>query len=115
VFIRSNGATHSLWRAVDQDGAVLDILVQPRRNAAAARKFFRKLLKRLRFVPRVVITDKLARYRAAMWGVLRSVEHRRHKGLNNRAENFRCWPFSPSAHRSWQSRAWTAKNSYRMA
>jgi putative transposase len=61
--------------------------VQPRRDAAAARKFFRKLLKGLRYVPRVVITDKLARYGAAKRDVLPGVEHRRHTGLNNRAEH----------------------------
>jgi putative transposase len=87
VFIRINGEQHYLWRAVDQDGQVLDILVQSRRDAAAARKFFRKLLKRLSYVPRVVITDKLASYGAAKREALPSVEHRRHKGLNNRAEN----------------------------
>jgi putative transposase len=48
-----------LWRAVDQEGMVLDILVQSRRNKAAAKKFFRKLLKGLGYVPRVIITDKL--------------------------------------------------------
>jgi len=87
VFLAINGVQHSLWRAVDQEGAVLDILVQSRRDAAAARKFFRTLLKGLRYVPRVVITDKLASYGAAKRDVLPSVEHRRHKGLNNRAEN----------------------------
>ncbi len=87
VFISINGAQHYLWRAVDQDGTVLDILVQSRRNKIAARKFFRKLLKGLRYVPRVLITDKLASYEAAKLAVLPSVEHRRHKGLNNRAEN----------------------------
>ncbi len=87
VFIRINGATHYLWRAVDQDGQVLDILVQSRRDAAAATTFLRKLLKGLEYVPRVVITDKLASYGAAMRAVLPSAEHRRHKGLNNRAEN----------------------------
>ncbi len=61
--------------------------MQPRRDAAAARKFFRKLLKGLRYVPRVVITDKLARYGAAKRDVLPGVEHRRHTGLNNRAEH----------------------------
>ena len=60
VFIRINGETHYLWRAVDQHGEVLDILVQSRRNKRAARKFFRKLLKGLEYVPRVLITDKLA-------------------------------------------------------
>ncbi len=87
VFITINGATHYLWRAVDQEGHVLDILVQSRRNKAAAKKFFRTLLKGLQYVPRVVITDKLASYDAARREVLPGVEHRRHKGLNNRAEN----------------------------
>ena len=87
VFIVINGVTHYLWRAVDQEGNVLDILVQARRDAAAARKFFRKLLKGLQYIPRVVITDKLASYSAAKRMVLPSVEHRRHKGLNNRAEH----------------------------
>jgi putative transposase len=87
VFVSINGTQHYLWRAVDQDGQVLDILVQARRDKAAAVKFLRKLLKGLAYVPRVLITDKLASYGAAMREVLPSVEHRRHKGLNNRAEN----------------------------
>src|ERR687893_2127446 len=87
VFLTINGARQYLWRAVDQDGNVLDILVQPRRDKAAAVRFLRKLLKGLAYVPRVVITDKLASYGAALREVLPSVEHRRHKGLNNRAEN----------------------------
>jgi putative transposase len=87
VFSRINGATHYLWRAVDHDGQALDILVQARRDEAAAVKFLRRLLKDLAYVPRVVITDKLASYGAAMRAVLPHVEHRRHKELNNRAEN----------------------------
>jgi len=87
VFVSINGVQQYLWRAVDQDGNVLDILVQARRDKAAAVKFLRKLLKGLAYVPRVVITDKLASYGAAMREVLPGVEHRRHKGLNNRAEN----------------------------
>ena len=87
VFITINGVQHYLWRAVDQDGAVLDILVQSRRDKRAATKFFRRLLKYLAYVPRVLITDKLASYSAAQREILPSVEHRRHKGLNNRAEN----------------------------
>ncbi len=83
----SNGVQHPLWRAGDQDGTVLDILVQPRRDKKAAVKFPRKLLKGLMYVPRVVITDKRARDAAALREVLPSVEHRRHKGRNNRAEN----------------------------
>jgi len=87
VFIQINGVQHHLWRAVDQDGTVLDILVQARRDKRAAVKFPRKFLKGLTYVPRVVVTDKLASYGAALREVLPSVEHRRHKGLNNRAEN----------------------------
>ncbi len=87
VFIRINGTIHYLWRAVDQHGNVLDILVQPRRDAKAAKKFFRRLLKGSRYVPRVLVTDKLASYGAAHRVVMPSVAHRRSKYLNNRAEN----------------------------
>ena len=87
VFLTINGKLHYLWRAVDQHGNVLDILVQSRRNKRAAKKFFRKLLKGCQYVPRVLITDKLGSYGAAKKEVLRSVEHRQHKRLNNRAEN----------------------------
>ncbi|SOF02073.1 Transposase (or an inactivated derivative) [Streptomyces sp. OV198] len=59
VFIKINGVQKYLWRAVDQDGMVLDILVQSRRDKAAARRFFRRLLKKTRAVPRVIVTDKL--------------------------------------------------------
>jgi putative transposase len=62
VFIRINGEAHYLWRAVDQDGNVLDILAQSRRDEKAAKRFFRKLLKGLQYVPRVIITDKLGSY-----------------------------------------------------
>ena len=58
VFLTINGERHYLWRAVDQDDNVLDILVQSRRNKHAAKKFFRKLFKGLTYVPRVIITDK---------------------------------------------------------
>lgn len=87
VLIAINGVTHSRWHAVDQDGTVLDILVQSRRNKAAAKKFFRRLHKYLAYVPRVVITDTLASYGAAKREVLPSVEHRQHRRLNNRAEH----------------------------
>ena len=87
VFLKINGETHYLWRAVGQAGHVLDILVQRRRNQAAALRFLRKLLKGLRYVPRVLITDKLASYGAAKREALPSVEHRQHRYLNNRAEN----------------------------
>jgi putative transposase len=87
VFIKVNGTMRYLWRAVDQDGNVLDILVQERRDTAAAKRFFRKLLKDLQYVPRVIVTDKLRSYGAAHRQVMPSVEHRSSKYLNNRAEN----------------------------
>jgi putative transposase len=86
-FLAINGARHYLWRAVDQDGHVLDILVQRRRNKKAAKKFFRKLLKGCQYVPRVIVTDQLKSYGAAKRDILPSVEHRQHRYLNNRAEN----------------------------
>jgi putative transposase len=82
-----HGARHYLWRAVDQDGTGLDILVQRRRDKKAAKKFFRKLLKGLTYVPRVIVTDKLKSYGAAKCEMLPRVEHRQHRSLNNRAEH----------------------------
>jgi putative transposase len=87
VFIKINGRLQYLWRAVDQDGNVLDILVQNRRDTVAARRFFRRLLKKTGAVPRVVVTDKLRSHGAAHREVMPCVEHRSHTGLNNRAEN----------------------------
>jgi putative transposase len=66
---------------------VLDVLVQSRRNAKAARRLMRKLLKAQSHAPRVIITDKLRSYDAAKAKIMPGVEHRSHKGLNNRAEN----------------------------
>ena len=86
MFIRIRGKLHYLWRAVDQDGHVLDILVQSRRNTKAAERFFRKLLKGLQYAPRVVVTDKLKSYAAAKRKVLPHAEHRQSRYLNNRAE-----------------------------
>jgi hypothetical protein len=87
VFLTIHGKRHYLWRAVDQDDHVLDILVQSRRNKQAAKKFFRKLLKGLQYVPRVIITDKLKSYGAAKREILPGVEHRQSRYLNNRCEN----------------------------
>lgn len=87
VFIKIDGERKYLWRAVDADGTVLDIPVQNRRDKAATRRFFRRLLKTTCSVPRVIVTDKLRSYGAAHREVMPSVEHRSHKGLNNRAEN----------------------------
>ncbi|MFD8080025.1 IS6 family transposase [Streptomyces sp. NPDC059718] len=87
AFVKINGERKYLWRAVDQDGNVLDILVQSCRDKAAARSFFRKLVEKTQSVPRVIVTDKLRSYGAAHREVMPWVEHRSHKGLNNRAEN----------------------------
>jgi putative transposase len=86
VFLTMNGDRHYLWRAVDQDGNILDIVVQRRRDKHAAKKFFRKLLTGLAYVPRVLITDKLKSYGAAKRDILPGVEHRQHRYRNNRAE-----------------------------
>ncbi len=80
-----NGVKHWLWRAVDANGDVLDILVQPRRNAKAARRFLRRLIARFGD-PRVVITDKLRSYIKPIRGLAPDADHRAHKGLNNRIE-----------------------------
>ena len=80
------GRKHYLWRAVDKDGFVLDVLVQSRRNAKAARRLLRKLLKKQGWSPRVMVTDKLELWRAKR-AIMPGVEHRQHKGLNNRVEN----------------------------
>src|SRR3954469_6092056 len=87
VAIKIAGVQHWLWRAVDQNGMVLDVLVQSRRDKPAAKRLLRKLLKRQCRAPRVMVTDKLPSYGAARKELMPGVEHRRHKGLNNRAEN----------------------------
>jgi len=85
VVIRIKGRTHWLWRAVDANGDVLDILVQSRRNKVAAQRFLRKLMKRWG-QPCVLVTDKLRSYGAAKAEIAPGIEHRQHKGLNNRSE-----------------------------
>jgi len=86
VFVTIRGERHYLWRAVDQNGDVIDILVQQRRNARAARRFFRKLLKGQGSEPRWLITDKLRSYGAANRSVMPSVEHITARYANNRSE-----------------------------
>jgi putative transposase len=81
------GKVHWLWRAVDQHGAVLDEILQRHRDKRAAKRLLIKLLKRQGWVPRRIVTDKLASYGAAKREVAPGIEHRSHKGLNNRAEN----------------------------
>lgn len=87
MVVTINGEQFYLWRAVDSDGEVLDILMQQHRNKAAAKKFFRKLLNKQGFAPRVIVTDKQKSYGAAKKEMLQGVEHQQHKGLKNRAEN----------------------------
>src|SRR6185437_10239964 len=86
VFIKMNGKTYYLWRAVAAEEMVLDILVQERRNQAAAEALLQRLVDRYPERPRVVVTDKLASYGPAIRQMLPRTEHRKHKGLNNRAE-----------------------------
>lgn len=85
VVIPINGEAHWLWRAIDANGDVLDILVQKRRNAKAAKRFFRRLVKDYGR-PRVLVSDKLRSYGVAVRSVTPDADHRAHKGLNNRIE-----------------------------
>ncbi|MGD1849049.1 MAG: IS6 family transposase [Cyanophyceae cyanobacterium] len=87
VVVTIKGEQFYLWRAVGAQGQVIDILMQRRRNKGAAKKFFRKLLKGTGSAPRVIVTDKLRSYGAAKKELIPTVEHRQHRGLNNRAEN----------------------------
>jgi len=89
------GEHSSLWRAVAHEGTVLEIVVQHRRDKQAAKKFLRKLLKGLTYVPRVIITDKLKSYGAAKREMLPGVEHQQHRSLNN-----------PAAHSHQPTRPW---------
>ena len=86
LFVKIRGRLQYLWRAVDEDGDTIDILVQSRRNRLAAVRFFRKLLKRQGCVPRRLITDKLRSYPAACRTVMPSVVHCTGQCANNRAE-----------------------------
>ena len=85
VVVTIGGRKHWLWRAVDQDGYVLDEIVQTRRDTKAAKRLLIRLLKKQGLAPKRIVTDKLCSYGAAKRDV--AIEHRSHKGLNNRAEN----------------------------
>jgi putative transposase len=87
VVITIAGQKHWLWRAVDQDGYVLDEILQTRRDTKAAKRLLKRLLKKQGCPPRRMITDKLGSYAAAWRQIMPAVEHRSHKGLKNRAEN----------------------------
>jgi len=85
VFLTINGQRQYLWRAIDQDGDVVDILVQSRRDKRAALRFFRKILKR-QGAPRKIVTDKLRSYGAARKEVVPSITHCQDRYAKNRAE-----------------------------
>ena len=87
VVVTIAGQKHRLWRAVDQDGYVLDEIVQTRRDTKAAKRLLKRLLKKQGCPPRRMVTDKLGSYAAARRQITPAVEHRSHKALNNRAEN----------------------------
>jgi putative transposase len=87
VVVTIAGKKHWLWRAVDQDGYVLDEILQSRRDTKTAKRLLRRLLRKQGGPPRRVITDKLGSYAAAQRQIMPDIEHRSHKGLNNRAEN----------------------------
>lgn len=86
VFVKIRGERHYLWRAVDQDGDVIDILVQKYRNTRAAKRFFRKLLKGQGSQPWLLVTDKLRSYGAAHRSAMPSVDHNTERYANNLAE-----------------------------
>ena len=87
VFLRIKGELHYLWRAVDRHGVALDILVQGRRNATAAKRFFKRLLAGLRSKPRCIVTDGLRSHCVARREILPGARHRTGRRLDNRAEN----------------------------
>ena len=104
VFVTIQGRRQYLWRAVDEDGDVLDILVQSHRNRRAAVRFFRTLLKNQGRIPRRLITDQLRSYAAAGRTVMPSVVHVTDQYANNRAEVFH----QPTRQRERQMRRFTS-------
>ena len=120
VFVTINGQRQYLWRAVDQDGDLIDILVQPRRDGRAARRFFRRLLKSQRQEPVRLVTDKLGSYRVAHRDLMPLVTHDTRRYANNRAEvrinprdnaNVRC---EASRHPTTRSGSCTSTVSFRI-
>jgi len=104
VFVTINGQRQYLWRAVDQDGDLIDLLVQPRRDGRAARRFFRKLLRSQRQEPSRLVTDKLGSYRVAHRDVMPMVRHDTSQYANNRAEV----SHQPTRQRERQMRGFTS-------
>ena len=87
VVVKIAGRPFWLWRTVDHNGVALEEILQPRRDKRAAKRLLVKLMKRLGFAPKRIITDKLRSYGAAKREVAPGLDHWSHKGLNNRAEN----------------------------
>lgn len=86
VFVKINGVQHYLWRAVDQDGDVIDVFLQERRDGKAAKRFFKRLLKSSQTKPRKIVTDKLGSYRVAHRELIPDVIHDTSQYANNKAE-----------------------------
>ena len=86
VFVQISGKQHYLWRAVDQDGEVVDVYLQSRRNGAAAKRFFKRLISKHEGEPRKIVTDKLGSYRVAHREIMPDTDHDTSQYANNRAE-----------------------------
>jgi putative transposase len=86
VFVKINGKQHYLWRAVDQDGEVVDVYLQARRDGATAKRFFKRLLRSHGGEPRKIVTDKLRSYGVAHRELMPDVIHSTRQYENNRAE-----------------------------
>ena len=84
--VKIKGEVYWLWRAVDKESEVLDIIMKKHHDTEAAKRFFRKIIKKVGFAPKVVVTDKLKSYQAAMRELGLKPNHRQHKGLNNQAD-----------------------------
>lgn len=86
VFVKIDRIQHDLWRVVDQDGDIVDVFLQTRRNAKAAKRFFSRLLKSHKAKPRKIVTDKLRSYNVAHREMIPDVAHDSSQYANNRAE-----------------------------
>ena len=86
IFVKIRGIQHYLWRAVDQDGEIVDVFLQRRRDGAAAKRFFKRILKIHRSEPRKIVTDKLRSYGVAHRGMISNTIHDTAQYANNRAE-----------------------------
>src|SRR3954462_12626125 len=87
MVVSIRGRRMYLWRAVDSEGEILDLLVQPKRDKAAALRLMRKLLKKQGYAPRVLVTDKLRSYSSARRELGLAARHEQGLRKNNRAEN----------------------------